>query len=81
MEVAADGLEVLDDEEDIADGLEDGLEEGGTEEVAETGALVVGVVLVVIDPSVVSIVAGLEPRVNSRDWVEQHSESCKPKQQ
>lgn len=76
--VAADEGELSGDTDDVEDGSRAGpVEDSSTEELAEREALVVGVVLVRVDPRVVCIVAGPEPKVNSRDeWV-QHSESSK----
>lgn len=76
--VEVDGAESGDDADGIADGLEDSPEECGTEELVMREALVVGVVLVGVDPMVVCIVAGPESRLNSRDGLEQHSESLNP---
>ena len=57
----------------------DGVEDVGTRELVEEKTLVVvlvvGVLLIPSDPKLVFIMAGPEPSVNSRDWVEQHPES------
>lgn len=54
----------------------DRVENVGTREFVEEKTLVVvlvvGVLLICSGPKLVFIVAGPEPRVNSRDWVEQH---------
>lgn len=74
-EATAEASEIVTDTDSIADGLEN----DNTEELAERAAVVVGVVLVEIDPTVVIKEAGPGPKENSRDWVEQHpAEFSKP---
>ena len=63
----------------------DGVEDVGTrrfvEEETLAAVLVVGGLLTRSGPKLVCIVAGPEPKVSSRDWLEQHPESFRPKQQ
>lgn len=63
---------------DEVDGVEDVSTREFVEEKTLVIVLVVGVLLFCSGPKLVFIVAGPEPRVNSRDWLEQHSGLFRP---